>query len=174
VKLDRLNPLDWIAVIGDAAHAPMPATGEGINSSLEDAACLGECVAECPSDPFTLFDERHRADTHALHTIALAARELVLSPPPRQKAANVIVTIGLSIAKSLRIIRNTKYDFMLGANARTQPRPTPYTEIVAMERRQTQGLRKFAMGVLKVLRVPNTNEPTEPQPENSEPRWKCF
>ena len=40
VKLDRLNYGEKMCFLGDAAHAVIPSTGEGINSALEDVAVL--------------------------------------------------------------------------------------------------------------------------------------
>jgi kynurenine 3-monooxygenase len=40
VKINRLNYGEKIGFLGDAAHAVIPSTGEGINSALEDVAVL--------------------------------------------------------------------------------------------------------------------------------------
>lgn len=151
VKCSCLNPGGWICIIGDAAHAVQPATGEGINSGLEDAAVLGEMVTGHPQDPFTAFDTKHRANAHALQVLALQAKEKVVASP-RQKVTNVMVTIGLGIAKKLHVIEGTSQDFMLGELAKTVG-VKPYAELVAMDERQTRGLRRFARGVAKVFRV---------------------
>jgi len=153
VKCSCLNPAGWVCLIGDAAHAVQPATGEGINSGLEDAAVLGAAVREAPEDPFGAFDARRRADAHALHTLALQARDKVVAPPPRQQAANIMVTIGLGIAKKLHVIEGTSQDYMLGEKARTVG-VKGYAELVEMEARQTRGLRKAARGLARLLRIP--------------------
>ncbi|CAK0876403.1 unnamed protein product [Prorocentrum cordatum] len=153
VKCSCLNPAGWVCIIGDAAHAVQPATGEGINSGLEDAAVLGQAVLESPEDPFAAYDARRREDAHALHALALRARDKVVAPPPRQQAASIMVTIGLSIAKKLHTSAGTAQDYMLGERARTVG-VKGYAELVAMEDRQTRGLRKVAMGIGKVFRIP--------------------
>eukprot|EP00931_Biecheleriopsis_adriatica_P039572 TRINITY_DN22623_c0_g1_i1.p1 TRINITY_DN22623_c0_g1~~TRINITY_DN22623_c0_g1_i1.p1 ORF type:complete len:474 (-),score=105.70 TRINITY_DN22623_c0_g1_i1:60-1457(-) len=154
VKCSSLNPAGWICLIGDAAHAVQPATGEGINSGLEDACVLGAAVRESPDDPFATFDRRQRANAHALNVLALQARDKVVSPPPRQVVSNILVTIGLGIAKKLRIIEGTNQDFMLGEKAHTVG-VKPYAELVEMEKRQTRWLRPLANGLAKAFRVPD-------------------
>jgi len=152
IKNSCLNPAGWIAIIGDAAHAVQPATGEGINSGLEDAAVLASAVQQNPSDPFTTFDAEHRANAHALQKLALKARDLVVPSSTRDRAVGVMVTIGLGVAKKLNIIQGTKQDFMLGQLARTQGVKS-YAELDEMEERQTRGLKKTARGIAKVLRL---------------------
>jgi len=155
IKCSCLNPAGWICMIGDASHAVMPATGEGINSGLEDAAVLGAMAQHHPEDPFAAFDAQHRANAHALQVIALQTKEKVVASP-KQKATNLMVTIGLGIAKKLRIIEGTSQDFMLGEMATTQGVKS-YSELVEMEARQSRGLRKFAKGVTTVFRVSDEN-----------------
>jgi len=151
VKCSCLNPAGWICLIGDAAHAVQPATGEGINSGLEDAAILGAAVREHPEDPFAAFDAQQRANAHALNVLALQARDKVVSSQ-RQKVSNVMVTIGLGIAKKLNIIEGTQQDFMLGELAQTIGTKS-YAELVDMEARQTRWLRPVANGITKAFRV---------------------
>eukprot|EP00928_Gymnodinium_smaydae_P082631 TRINITY_DN6594_c0_g2_i2.p1 TRINITY_DN6594_c0_g2~~TRINITY_DN6594_c0_g2_i2.p1 ORF type:complete len:452 (-),score=70.34 TRINITY_DN6594_c0_g2_i2:355-1656(-) len=138
IKCSCLNPAGWICLIGDAAHAVQPATGEGINSGLEDAAVLGAMAAEHPEDPFAFYDAQHRPNAHALQVLALQARDKVVASK-KTKVTNVMVTIGLGIAKKLRIIKGTSQDFMLGELAQTVGVKS-YAELVAMEERQTRGL----------------------------------
>jgi len=161
VKCSCLNPAGWICLIGDAAHAVQPATGEGINSGLEDAAVLGACVCEHPEDPFSAFDARQRPNAHALNVLALQAREKVLQPPPRQQAVNIMVTIGLGIAKKVGIIEGTNQDFMLGEKARLVGVKT-YSELIDMEQRQTRVLRPIAQFLGKIFRIPKESRDTPP------------
>jgi kynurenine 3-monooxygenase len=86
VKLSTLAPLDWLCFVGDSSHAVQPATGEGINSGLEDAAVLARCVRTFRDAAFYEFDAEHRANAHALNLIALDAREQVVGATPRKKS----------------------------------------------------------------------------------------
>lgn len=61
VQCSRAHCGEWLVLLGDAAHSVLPPTGEGINSGLEDAAILAECVRGSPEAPFSAY-ERARAD----------------------------------------------------------------------------------------------------------------
>lgn len=155
VKCSSLSPVDWLCFIGDAAHAVQPATGEGINSGLEDAATLARAVKEHADSPFVAYDAEHRANAHALNVLALQARDLVVGTTPRKNAANIMVTIGLGIGKKLRIIEGTKQDFMLGEKAKTMG-VRSYADLVEMERRQTRWLRPTATAIAALFGAKDT------------------
>jgi kynurenine 3-monooxygenase len=155
VKCSSLSPLDWLCFIGDAAHAVQPATGEGINSGLEDAAVLARAVKEHPENPLAAYDAAHRRNSHALNVLALQAKELVVGTTPRKNAANVMTTIGLGIGKKLRIVEGTKQDFMLGEKARTVG-VRSYADLVEMERRQTKWLRPTATAIAALFGAKDT------------------
>lgn len=155
VKCSTLRPVDWLCFVGDAAHAVQPATGEGINSGLEDAAVLAKAVREHPEDPFTAYDAEHRANAHALNTLALEARDLVVGTTPRKNAANIMTTIGLAIGKKLHIIEGTKQDFMLGEKARIVG-VRSYADLVEMEKRQTKWLRPTATAIATIFGAKDT------------------
>lgn len=155
VKCSCLNPAGWVCLIGDAAHAVQPATGEGINSGLEDAAVLGAMLRDHPEDPFAAFNAQHLANAHALNVLALQARDKVVASP-RMRATNVMVTIGLGIAKKLGVIGGTAQDFQLGELAKTVGIMS-YAELVDMDRRQTRGLKPAANIVAKIFRVSKEN-----------------
>jgi len=152
IKCSCLNPAGWIAVIGDAAHAVQPATGEGINSGLEDAAVLAAAARQNPSSPFTAFDSHHRANAHALHKLATNARASVVPASTRDRAVGVMVTLGLRVAKKLKIIEGKKEDFMMGELARSQGVKS-YAELEELEQRQTRRLRSRAKGITGVCQL---------------------
>lgn len=162
VKCSCLNPAGWVCLIGDAAHAVQPATGEGINSGLEDAAILGAAVRDHPEDPFAAFSAKQLPNAHALNKMALMAREKVVSPPPRTQVVNIMVTIGLGIAKKLHIIDATYQDFMVGEKARTVP-TKGYAELIEMDERQSKGVKAFANGIATIFRVPKEHPTSEQQ-----------
>ena len=53
-------------VIGDAAHAPTPSSGQGASLAIEDAVILARCLRESPDAPgaFAAFEQhrRHRVE----------------------------------------------------------------------------------------------------------------
>jgi len=155
VKCTRLNPVPWICLVGDAAHAVLPATGEGINSGLEDALVLSDCIRDNAEDPFGAFNENHLQDAHALHEFALESKAKVVGVSPRVKVVNIMTTIGLGIGKKMRIIEGTCSDYMLGDMARTSG-VISYSKLVEMEQRQTRWLKPIARGICKLFRVSKT------------------
>merc|ERR1712032_304238 len=152
IKCSCLNPAGWIALISDAAHAVQPATGEGINSGLEDAAVLAAAVQENPSRPFATFDLRHRENAHALQKLALKTRDLVVPASTRDRAVGAMVTVGLKVKKRLNVIEGTKQDFMLGELAKSQG-VRSYAELEEMEQRQTRRLKRTAKGIARICRL---------------------
>jgi 2-polyprenyl-6-methoxyphenol hydroxylase-like FAD-dependent oxidoreductase len=49
-------------VIGDAAHAPSPSSGQGASLSIEDAVMLAKCLRDLPDtgEAFTRFEAQRR------------------------------------------------------------------------------------------------------------------
>jgi len=138
VKCSTLAPTDWIALIGDAAHAVAPFTGEGINSALESGKLLaqilcdhnGNCDGDCSE-----YDRVRRADAHALCRFALRNRKLV-SGTPVQKCVHTFGTIVLGLLKKYCCIQSVMEDLMLGAKAKNLPEPVPYSELMRMDETQ--------------------------------------
>jgi 2-polyprenyl-6-methoxyphenol hydroxylase-like FAD-dependent oxidoreductase len=54
---------DRMVVVGDAAHAPTPSSGQGASMAAEDAVVLALCLRDAPDVPaaLTAFEERRRA-----------------------------------------------------------------------------------------------------------------
>jgi kynurenine 3-monooxygenase len=155
VKCSTLSPLDWLCFVGDASHAVQPATGEGINSGLEDASVLAKAVRDQPEDPFTSYDAQHRVNAHALNELALDAKSLVVGVTPRQSASNIMTTIALSIGKKLHFVEGTKQDFMLGAKAKTVG-VRSYAELVAMDTRQKRWLKPTTTAIAALFGAKDT------------------
>ena len=65
---------DHMIVIGDAAHAPTPTSGQGASLSIEDAVVLAQCLRDAPSpqQAFTRFQALRRP--RAERSIKQAAR----------------------------------------------------------------------------------------------------
>jgi hypothetical protein len=165
VKCSTLSPLDWLCFVGDASHAVQPATGEGINSGLEDASVLAKAVKDHPEDPFAAYDAQHRVNAHALNELARDARGLVVGVTPRQNASNIMTTIALSIGKKLRFVEGTKQDFMLGAKAKTVG-VRSYAELVEMDTRQKRWLKPTTRAIAALFgakdTLPEKDKPSKP------------
>lgn len=57
---------EWAFLMGDAAHAVYPATGEGINASLEDALFLQRALQQHSDAPITAYAAARIDDANAL------------------------------------------------------------------------------------------------------------
>jgi len=76
-------------VIGDAAHAASPASGQGASMAIEDAVQLGRCVRDHPDplDAFTAYERLRRACVERV--VAHGARtssDKVAGPVARSRA----------------------------------------------------------------------------------------
>ncbi len=61
-----------VLMIGDAAHASLPTSGQGASQALEDAWHLAQCLADDPIDldaSLTAFTERRKVKTHSMTRI---------------------------------------------------------------------------------------------------------
>ena len=72
IKVSQLVIDKWAVLIGDSAHSAYPATGEGINSAIEDAYILQECLKsnEHLEDALNEFDNVRLEDANALSDMA--------------------------------------------------------------------------------------------------------
>jgi len=137
VRCSTLAPSDWIALVGDAGHAVAPYTGEGVNSSLESTRVLAGVLSNKDQN-CSDYDAVRRIDAHALNEYAMRNRTIV-SGTPSQQCANTFGTVVLAIAKKLGLVKATMDDYRVGERS-TEGDPVPYSELVAMDKRQRQFL----------------------------------
>ena len=76
VEVNRANAGEFLLLVGDAAHSVLPPTGEGINSGLEDAVVLAECVRAGGGAPFADYNARRTPDGLASRCSRLARSAL--------------------------------------------------------------------------------------------------
>ena len=146
MKCSRLHQDEFCCLIGDAAHAVLPAAGEGINSALESAKVFGQCLRDTPKSPMSSYNKARLADVHALSLFALRSRRQVVGTPA-ERAANLMVTIAMTIEKKFGICKGTIQDYAVGIKAKTGVRS--YSDLVAMDRRQTLGKYNVALSIAK-------------------------
>eukprot|EP01051_Picozoa_sp_SAG22_P012662 SAG22_NODE_1337_length_4697_cov_2.318182_2_plen_544_part_00 len=135
IKSSRLHEGDWLALLGDAAHSVLPATGEGINSGLEDAmlladACKPAAVAAAAAGMPPAFEAYSRgrcADVSALGDYALYLNSLP-GWMPGEGASRVVFTILTGLCKSCQVISSDVHDNLFGPNAVAC---RPYVQIVS-------------------------------------------
>jgi 2-polyprenyl-6-methoxyphenol hydroxylase-like FAD-dependent oxidoreductase len=69
------QPASWhrgsVALLGDAAHAISPSSGQGASLALEDAMTLAKCLRDIENieDAFTLYEQIRRARTEKMYTV---------------------------------------------------------------------------------------------------------
>jgi len=148
IKCSTLAPTKWIALIGDAAHAVAPYTGEGVNSALESASVLVDILGRNNNNnnnnnTCADFDDARREDAHALNEFALRNRKMIAGTPT-QKRVNLFGTIMLGIGKKMRVVSAIMQDYMLGAKAQERD-VVSYTDLVAMDKRQRRLLDPFGL-----------------------------
>lgn len=131
VKCSSLAPAEWVALIGDAAHAVAPFTGEGINSALESASILANVIIRGGSCKD--FDNERREDAHAAYAIACRNRRIVAGTP-QQKCTNTFGSIVLGICKKRGCVTGTMQDYMLGRKSANGV--WRYSDLIRMDRRQ--------------------------------------
>ena len=132
VRCDTLAPAEWIALLGDAAHAVAPFTGEGINSALESAVILVGALRG--GGGARQFDAERREDAHAAFDFAMRNRKIV-SGTPGDRFANTVSNIVLSTLKKCGCIAATMEDYMLGAKAEGSD-VWRYRDLMALDRSQ--------------------------------------
>jgi len=130
-KVSKLVIEDWAVLLGDAAHSTIPATGEGINSALEDCLVLQTCLAynKNLNDALIDYEKRRLQDVNALSDMAYS------NARPNFKSG--FQMIALNILKKLRIVGPSKEDLLFGTNSSTIQK---YTDIFNVWKQQTKFL----------------------------------
>eukprot|EP00544_Gedaniella_sp_CCMP2646_P012665 CAMPEP_0202486234 /NCGR_PEP_ID=MMETSP1361-20130828/4850_1 /ASSEMBLY_ACC=CAM_ASM_000849 /TAXON_ID=210615 /ORGANISM="Staurosira complex sp., Strain CCMP2646" /LENGTH=446 /DNA_ID=CAMNT_0049115309 /DNA_START=102 /DNA_END=1442 /DNA_ORIENTATION=+ len=120
----------WALLIGDAAHSTFPATGEGVNASLEDAYVLSQVMEKAQDsasmqDILSTFQKERLADSQALSTIAYSA----IRPSKLQILQKLALKASCGLLSgSKRLGTNPIQELLFGPlSAETI---TPYSEIV--------------------------------------------
>jgi len=122
---------DWAVLIGDAAHSTYPATGEGVNASLEDAYVLNQVLMGSGDSDLSLpnilstYQDRRFADTHALSTIAYS----VVRPSKKELLQKVALKASCGLLSgSKELGTDPIQELLFGPSSATTI--TPYSEIV--------------------------------------------
>jgi 2-polyprenyl-6-methoxyphenol hydroxylase-like FAD-dependent oxidoreductase len=72
-----------MVIVGDAAHAPSPTSGQGASMAAEDGVVLAQCLRDLPSVPEALaaYEQRRRARVERI--VAQGARTSSAKTPGR-------------------------------------------------------------------------------------------
>lgn len=151
VTTNRLNYHEWMVFLGDSAHSVLPATGEGVNSALEDAEVLvdallavGSSFSSCSKSSsssdallpidlsnalwFNRFNDMRIKDVKGLSAIAcyLNSSDSLRAP---EKISRVVFMIFQAILKSVGIFKFTYEDLTFGPKAVER---IPYGDVASL------------------------------------------
>lgn len=87
-------------VIGDAAHAPSPSSGQGASLSLEDAAVLAQCLRDIPSheQAFTRFETLRRPRAEKIIKAAARVNNSKAAGPVARSVRDAVLPLILKAA----------------------------------------------------------------------------
>ena len=127
---------EWCALIGDAAHALLPAAGEGINAALEDCALLAD-EFEQGKDEGAAFERYNEKRLPAARAIAEYARYLNGKPSmPGEFGARLMQRI----VDSIFFPKSTIDQYLFGPRGKER---LPYDQIVGQWRNRRQIMLPF-------------------------------
>ena len=72
-----------MVVVGDAAHAPSPTSGQGASMAAEDGVVLAQCLRDLPTVPDALAAYEHRRRDRVQRIVAQGARTSSAKTPGR-------------------------------------------------------------------------------------------
>ena len=72
-----------MVIIGDAAHAPSPTSGQGASMAAEDGVVLAQCLRDLPAVPEALAAYEHRRRSRVERIVAQGARTSSAKTPGR-------------------------------------------------------------------------------------------
>jgi 2-polyprenyl-6-methoxyphenol hydroxylase-like FAD-dependent oxidoreductase len=85
---------DRTVLIGDAAHAASPATGQGASMALEDAVVLAKALRDTPTTAFQCYDRARRPRVERnIEVSAAATAGRPMAGGPDRRAAHVDETL---------------------------------------------------------------------------------
>lgn len=123
-------------VIGDAAHAPSPTSGQGASLSIEDALVLAKCLRDQPSSQ-TAFAEFEAARRPRVERIIKAAARINNSKAPGPVGRiffDAMLPVILKMTADSKAHRQT-YDYHIDWDAPTIARKTNITHALIRRRR---------------------------------------
>ena len=130
-KVSKLVVDNWAVLLGDAAHSTIPATGEGINSALEDCIVLQASLENNKNldDSLADYQKCRLQDVNALSDIAYS------NARPNFKSGLQMIT--LNFLKKLKIVGPSKEDLLFGTSSSVIQK---YTDIYNVWKQQTKYL----------------------------------
>ncbi|KAI9022438.1 hypothetical protein DFJ74DRAFT_669476 [Hyaloraphidium curvatum] len=140
-------------LLGDAAHGLFPATGEGVNSALDDVAVLMDCLDAwngAPGKP--LYEVPRPEGARSFLDLYAAARQPAINALHALAKDVMLMQNGSGKEKAVQILgaiftkwggrKETEAELRYGPASRREL--LPYEEIVARHYEQVEGARKWA------------------------------
>jgi kynurenine 3-monooxygenase len=153
VQPSALNYEEIVVLLGDAAHAVNPATGEGVNSSLEDAVILADCFAECErKGEKNVFEQYNRRRLRCAQGLTKYAKYLLdgWNAPLSERVSRIVVMICLQLGKRFGLVKETWNDKSFGTAAADVQ---TYEQMYETWLSQTRILNPFASGLGQLVGI---------------------
>lgn len=143
----------WIVFLGDSAHSVYPATGEGLNSGLDDVLSFMETVLSQRYDeglPIDLsaYSTARQPDVDALTSLASEILSGTIGSPI-DRVTNILTMIVSAMARKLRLIGPSEAELRYGPN--TAIELLPYREVWRRHVRDTGGIRTVARALVSAI-----------------------
>lgn len=147
----------YCVLLGDAAHGLFPATGEGVNSALDDVTCLMDCFDSWsnnntslktvydvikPANAKTFLDSYAATRQPAIDALHALAKDIMTmqNGTGQEKAVHILGSIFGKWSSKKGVEKET--DLRYGPASKKML--LPYEEIVARHAEQVKGARKWA------------------------------
>lgn len=113
-------------VIGDAAHAPSPTSGQGASLSIEDAVVLAKCLRDpvSPQAAFTSFEATRRPRVERIIKWAARINNSKAAGPVARVFRDAMLPTILKLTANSKAFEQT-HDYHIDWGARTLRRPDP-------------------------------------------------
>jgi 2-polyprenyl-6-methoxyphenol hydroxylase-like FAD-dependent oxidoreductase len=114
-------------VIGDAAHAPSPTSGQGASLSVEDAVVLAKCLRDLPSPQaaFARFEAARRSRVERIIKWAARINNNKAAGPIARVLRDAMLPTILNMTADSKALRQT-YDYHIDWDAPTPVAPDPH------------------------------------------------
>ena len=147
------SPWPWILFLGDSAHGVFPATGEGLNSGLDDVLVFCHTVIwpaygkEGQKLELETYTAARQPDVDALSYLAKQIL-LMTTGTPQERATSLVTTILSAMARSVGLIGPSEAELRYGPS--TSKELLPYQEVLKRHLRDTRYIRSFAGAVVSI------------------------
>lgn len=171
VKCSRIHHGEAVVQLGDSAHAVLPATGEGCNSSLEDVKVLVEALVASRSSGqpwFETYNEMRLADVNALSDYAhyLVESAYISAAEKNRRTANMIT---VAVVRKMKFFGPTWNELTFGPESTLC---TPYSTAYDTWARQSRKMSGLSNFIARIANRGVSDEPMRPILAKEDPAAK--